>query len=96
MGNDVKEFIERCDRCKKAKAPSLPEKAPLHPIISKEPLEIVCMDYLSLESSKGGYTSILVMTDHFTKFTITIPTNSQSAANTAKLILQHFVYRFGM
>ena len=54
------------------------------------------MDYLILESSKGGYTSVLVMTDHITKFTIAIPTNSQSAANTAKLILQHFVYRFGI
>jgi len=96
MAEDVMRFISACERCNRSKAPHLPEKAPLHPIISTEPLDIVCLDYLSLEASKGGYTSILVITDHFTKFAVAIPTQSQSAANTAKLLLQHFIYRFGI
>ena len=96
MAKDVQDFITKCDRCSRAKAPKLPGKAPLHPIVSTEPLDIVCMDYLGLESSRGGYNSILVLTDHFTKFAIAIPTNSQTASNTAKLILQHFVYKFGI
>ena len=96
MACDIQEFIEKCDRCNRAKAPHLPEKAPLHPIKSVEPLDIVCMDYLSLETSKGGYNSIFVITDHFTKFSTAIPTTNQSAANTAKLLLQHFIYRFGI
>ena len=54
------------------------------------------MDYLSLELSKCGYTVILIITDHFTKFAIAIHINSQFAANTVRLILQHFVYRFGI
>lgn len=96
MGKDVQEFIARCDRCSRAKAPNLPDKAPLHPIVSTEPLDIVCMDYLSLESSKGGYGNILVITDHFTKIAVAIPTTSQTASNTAKLISQHFIYRHGI
>ena len=96
MGTDVQDFIYKCDRCSRAKHPNLPDKAPLKPIVSTEPLDIVCMDYLSLEQSKGGYSNILVLTDHFTKFAIAIPTNSQSASNTAKIILQHFIYRFGI
>ena len=96
MTDDIQLFINFCNRCQRAKASNLPEKAPLHPIVSMEPLDIVCMDYLSLETSKGGYSSILVMTDHFTKYAVAIPTTSQTAHNTANLLLQYFVYRFGI
>ena len=50
----------------------------------------------SSKSSKGGYSSILVMTDHVTKYAVAIPTTSQTAHNTANLLLQHFVFRFGI
>ncbi len=96
MGLDIQEFIRKCDRCSRVKAPHQPAKAPLVPIVSTEPLDIVCMDYLSLEQSKGGFGNILVLTDHFTKYALAIPTTTQSANNTAKLILQNFVYRLGI
>lgn len=96
MAEQIQEYIQSCERCNRSKAPHIPHKAPLEPIVSSEPLEIVCMDYLSLETSKGGFNSILVITDHFTKFAIAIPTSNQSAANTAKILLQHFIYRFGI
>jgi transposase InsO family protein len=96
MAKDIQLFITSCNRCNRSKAPHLPEKAPLHPIQSMEPLELVCMDYLSLEPSKGGYHCILVITDHFTKYAVAIPTSSQTAHNTANLLLQHFIYRFGI
>ena len=96
MGQDIQDFVTKCDRCSRAKAPNLPGKAPLTPIVSTEPLEVVCMDYLSLEPSKGGFSNLLVITDHFTKFAMAIPTNSQTASNTAKLLMQHFIYRFGI
>jgi hypothetical protein len=42
------------------------------------------MDYLSLERSKGGYENILVITDHFTRYAIAIPTRTQTAKTTAE------------
>ena len=31
-------------------------------------MDLVCMDFLSLEMSAGGYEHILVITDHFTRY----------------------------
>jgi hypothetical protein len=36
---------------------------PLVPIVTYSSLELVCMDFLTLEKSKGGYQHILVITD---------------------------------
>ena len=58
-------------------------RAPLVSISTSQPLELVCMDYLSLEMSKGGFQNILVLTDHFTKYAVAVPTKNQTARTTA-------------
>ena len=47
----------------------LQENTELHRVnYTTQPMELVCMDYLSLETSKGGYQHILVITDHFGRY----------------------------
>jgi hypothetical protein len=53
--------------------------AKLNPIQSSYPMEIVCMDFLSLELSRGGYEKILIITDPFTRFAQAIPAKNQTA-----------------
>ena len=43
-------------------------------------MELLCMDFLSLEPDSSGTNDILVITDHFTKYTIAIPTKNQTEA----------------
>ena len=51
---DVENWISSCDRCLRRKTPCK-DRAELVNIESSQPLELVCMDFLSLETSKGGY-----------------------------------------
>ena len=53
------------------------------------------MDYLSLEASAGGFESILVITDHFTRFAQAFPTRNQTAVTTAKILFDQFICHYG-
>jgi transposase InsO family protein len=53
------------------------------------------MDYLSLEPSKGGCANILVITDHFTRYAVAIPTRNQTAKVTAKVLFENFIVHYG-
>ncbi|KAK7906967.1 hypothetical protein WMY93_015579 [Mugilogobius chulae] len=66
MGAEVEQYIKNCGRCITRKA--LPQRAaPLNQITSQGPLDLVCIDFLSLEPDSQGFANILVVTDHFTR-----------------------------
>jgi transposase InsO family protein len=59
-------------------------------------LELVCMDFLCLERSKGGYENVLVITDHFTRSTIAVPIRNTEARTTAETFFYSFVVHYGL
>ena len=83
MSTDIENWINRCDRCMRRKS-STSERAPLVNIHTTYPLELVCIDYLTLEPSKGGISNVLIATDYFTKYALVIPTKNQTAKTTAE------------
>ena len=95
MARDVDQWIKSCDRCIKRRAPT-DAKAPLVSIETSQPLELVCIDFLTLESSKGGYQHILVLTDHFTRYAQAIPTKDQTAKTTAEAIFNGYILHYGI
>lgn len=85
--------VESCRNCICRKA--VPDKAPMVPIETCQPLELVCLDYLSLEPS-GNYANVLVITDHFSKFAVAVPTRNQTAKTTARVLYNEFVVHYGI
>ena len=61
--------IRHCPRCicRKTLDKTCAKQNPIH---SSYPMDLVCMDFLSLEMPKGGFEHVLIITDHFT-FSIT-------------------------
>ena len=78
-----------------AKKPSQPVRAPLSPITSTYPFEILTIDYLHLDKAKGGFEYALVCCDHFTKFVQIYPTRNKSALAAADKIYNELVLKYG-
>ena len=53
------------------------------------------MDFLSLEPDESNTKDILVITDHFTKFAVAIPTPNQKARTVAKCLWENFMMYLG-
>ena len=94
MTSDVDEYVKACERCIKRKSPT-DVRVPLVNITSSQPMELVCVDYLSLEMSAGGYEHLLVITDHYTKYAVAVPTKNQSAIVTAQALFNNFIVHYG-
>ena len=95
MSADLDAWVNACDRCLKRKSPTN-NRAPLVSITTQQPLELVTMDFLTLEMSKGGFQNILVITDHFTKYAVAVPTKNQTAKTTADALFYNFIVHYGL
>ena len=51
---------------------------------------------MTLHPCKGGIANILVITDHYTKFAMAIPTKNQTAKITAVVFLNNFIILYGI
>ena len=61
------------------------------------PMELVHMDYLTIEATKGGKdVHVLVITDHFTRYAHSIVTSLQTAKYTAQNLWHKFIVHYGL
>ena len=83
MTEDVTRHIRQCERCFQFKAS--PDRAPMENVDATYPMELVHMDYLTIEANEGGKDAhILVITDHFTRYAQAIVMSLQTAKCTAQ------------
>lgn len=95
LARGVEEWCRQCVRCNLHKTPANKVSAPLVAIQSEYPLQIVSVDFLSLEPARSGMCNILVMMDHFTRYAVAVPTLDQTAVTTARVLWGHFIQPFG-
>ena len=94
MARSVERWIASCKRCICAKAPHLPHCAPLESVVTTQPMELVAMDFVTIEEGDKK-RDVLVITDHFTKYAIAVPTTNQRASTTARAFFDNWVVHYG-
>ena len=68
MASDIAELIHKRCPCIKDRQRHIKSVAPLEPITTTYPFEMVSIDFLHLEPCSGGNEYILVVVDHFSRF----------------------------
>ena len=91
--------ISNCEKCHIFKAK--PQIPPMEPILCAEPLDLVHINYVSMEvtvsiKEKPVVKNVLVVEDHFTCYTQAYVTNNHTACTTARILYNEFfsVFRF--
>ncbi|KAL6485589.1 hypothetical protein MHYP_G00049810 [Metynnis hypsauchen] len=95
MSQTVETYIGNCGKCVTWKSPC-PRAAPLHQITSTGPMELVCIDFLSVEPDSSGFGNILVVTDHFSRYAQAYPTKDQRAVTVAKVLVEKYFVHYGL
>ena len=95
MKLEVEEYCKSCARCVQRK--TLPKLvAPLCHMQSDGPMDLVCMDFLSIEPDSSNTENVLVITDHYTRYAQAFPTKDQKASTVAKVLWEKYFVHYGL
>lgn len=99
MQKDVAEYIQSCDICEyKGKAADRahdPQLILRHPLVYR-PFQRVSVDLIGpFPKSRVGHKHVVVIVDHFTKWSIAAPIATKEASQVAEVLIQHMYMIFG-
>ena len=85
-----------CDRCLRFKQPQ--ERSEMQPILVLYPMELVLLDFLTLEGKADDNKSvnILIVTHHYTKYAQAYVTSKQTAMVVAQTLWENFLVHYVM
>lgn len=95
MTSGVENYVRNCGMCVTRKTPCR-KAAPLHHIVSSGPMDLVCIDFLSMEPDSRGISNVLVVTDHFTRYAQAFPAKNQKALTVAKILVEKYFVHYGL
>ena len=89
MANQMRQFIKACTCCIQYEG-GFP-KTPLCPIVATAPLDLLHVDFTSIETmlepnQSPRVANVLVFQDHFTKHMLAYVTSDQTAKTIAKFL----------
>ena len=96
MRLDIDQWCKECERCVIAKAVQPSVRTFMGHLMASKPLEVLAIDFTTLERASDGREHILVVTDVFSKFTQAYPTSDQKAHTVVKILTEKWFYTYGV
>ena len=98
MVNQMRQVIKTCRHCLQYEGAT--PKAPLCPIVATTPLDLLHVDFTSIETTmeldkSPRVANVLVFQDHFTKHVLAYVTPDQTAKTIAKFLYGGYISIFG-
>ena len=99
MVDNCRALVQGCQQCHTFEG--VMPKAPQCPIRVHTLLELIHVDFMSVESTmelnkSPSVKNVLVITDHFTGYAMAVVTKDQTAKTVAKVLYERFIAVFGM
>lgn len=95
LERDIRRYVKCCKRCVVSKTLEPEGRAPLESVKTSSPMELVCIDFWTAESSKGRNVDVLVVTDHFSRMAHAFPCRDQSAKQVARQLWDRYFCVYG-
>ena len=93
--NTIKDYVGECAICQVAEDSGKRLVVAMGSLKASRPLELVFLDFVSLDKASDGRESVLVITDAYTKLCKAIPTRNQLAVTVAKLLMNEWIFCYG-
>ena len=93
MSDEICQDIQNCERCIRFK--QQPHQAELAPLDASYPLQTIHMDFLLIGSKKEKDTNVLVITDHFTRYSQAFVTNNQQTSTVVEVFIDKYIVHYG-
>ena len=94
--HDIAKYITNCHQCHVAMGHYTGPHTQQGSLVANNPLDLLCIDFLKVEPSRGSKENILVLTDAFTKFSQAFITNNQKALTVTKILVEKWFYVYGI
>ena len=95
MYTDVRTWIQSCQACQQRKGSHVTNRGEPQSLRASKPFELVGMDVLTLSRAHSGEKKVLVVTDYFSRFAITIALPNESEDSIAKAFIKNVLVRYG-
>ena len=93
---DVTAWVQQCARCQPAKKSAVAIRQRSGHLIASQPLEVLALDFLTVDQASDGTEHVLTMTDVFTKFAVAVAAPDLTAATVVKSLVRSWILHYGV
>ena len=96
MAVDASNWVSQCSHCQVAKGNYTTPRPKIGHLESNNPMDLLCLDFTKIDPSRAGKENVLIMTDAFSKFSVTVVTPNQRALTVAKVLVDKWFHVYGV